>query len=264
MSTRSESSSKKAADQPRRARGRRPQSRELKAAKDALYREHIMEAAERIFAEQGFTNTKMQDIAREVGVSLGTLYQAYPGKAELYRAILIARDAEMINAVMAKGQQILQQPQSIERLLWLMETHLRFVLEHPDYLRMQLQEGHAWYHRTAWPSQAEQQMWERGIAVLEQVLGWGQTQGLFIPGNAADQARLTLTLQQTRLANWVSAGMQEPHATVMARIQADFVRNFCRVEKAAELLSADGASLNTSTQDRIRAVEASMGERAVR
>src|SRR3569623_1794934 len=58
-------------------RGRRPQARKLRDAKDAMYREHIMEVAERIFADQGFANTKMQDIAAVAGISLGTLYQSY-------------------------------------------------------------------------------------------------------------------------------------------------------------------------------------------
>lgn len=252
MSQRTVGAVKKPGAASRPTRGRRPQSKELRAARDALYREHIMEAAERIFAEQGFDDTKMQDIAREVGISLATLYQAYPGKGELYRAILIARDSEMLNTVMAQGQQALAQPQSIERLLALMETHLRFLLEHPDYLRMQLQQGHVWYHSTAWPSREEQQMWERGLAVIAQVLTWGQAQELFVPGDTKDQARLMMAMQQTRLANWVGAGMQEPHDTVMARIQADFVRNFCRAPVAAGLLSADGASLSAETQTRIR------------
>jgi AcrR family transcriptional regulator len=223
-----------------------------------MYREHIMEAAERIFADQGFLNTKMQDIARAVGVSLSTLYQAYPGKEELYRAILIARDAEMMGAVMSKGQQVLQQPQTVERLLWLMETHLRFLLEHPDYLRMQLQQGHAWYHSTAWPSREEQQVWERGLGVLEQVFAWGEAQGFLIPGKAADQGRMLLTLQQTRLANWVMGGMQEPHDTVVARIQADFVRVFCRTELSTTLLSSDGANLNATALNRIRTAAAAL------
>src|SRR5687768_11078529 len=116
-----------------RARGRRRQSAQLRSARDALYREHVLEAAEGIFAEHGFADTRMQDIARAAGISLATLYQAYPGKAELYRAILIVRDAEMLGAVMSAGQAILQDPQSVERLLSLMEAHLRFLLEHPDY-----------------------------------------------------------------------------------------------------------------------------------
>jgi AcrR family transcriptional regulator len=259
MRQRSTTVTKKQEATARAARGRRPQSKELRAAKDALYREHIMEAAERIFAEQGFDDTKMQDIARAVGISLATLYQAYPGKAELYRAILIARDAEMLNTVMVKGQKVLLQPQTIEQLLWLMETHLRFLLEHPDYLRMQLQQGHAWYHATAWPSSEERQMWERGLAAVAQVLDWGQSQGLFISGDVTDQARLMMAMQQTRLVNWVSSGMREPHAAVMARIQADFVRNFVRAERAVAMLSADGASLNPATRDRVGAVAAVMG-----
>jgi AcrR family transcriptional regulator len=234
-------------------RGRQRSSSELRAARDALYRAHILEAAERIFAEQGFDDTRMQDVARAIGISLATLYQAYPGKAELYRAILIARDAEMLNTVMAHGQQVLQQPQTLERLLWLMETHLRFLLEHPDYLRMQLQQGRAWYHATAWPSPEEQQMWERGLLAVSQVLQWGQARGLFVPGEVTDQARLMMAMQQARLANWVSAGMQEPHAAVMARIQADFVRNFCCPGQAALLLTADGGRLNPETEARVRA-----------
>jgi AcrR family transcriptional regulator len=236
----------------RTARGRPRQPPALREARDALYREHVLEVAEGIFAEQGFASTRMQDIAKAAGISLGTLYQAYPGKAELCRAILITRDTEMLDAVIKAGQQVLLQPRSIEQLLGLMETQLSFMLEHPDYLRMQLQEGHVWYHSTAWPSQAEQQLWERGLKLMEQIFRWGMSNGLFIPGDPADQARMTLTLQQTRLANWVGAGMQEAHAAVIQRIQVDFVRNFCVPATVASLLTADGTCLKAAVHSRIR------------
>ena len=45
-------------------KGRRPQASDLRAAKDELYRRHILAVAESVFAEQGFASTKMQDIAR--------------------------------------------------------------------------------------------------------------------------------------------------------------------------------------------------------
>lgn len=254
MNKKSKATDKKVALPLKKTRGRRPQSMGLKAAKDALYREHILEAAEHIFAEQGFASARMNDIAKAVGISLGTLYQAYPGKTELYRAILIARDNEMLKTVMTKGHKVLQQPQSIEQLLWLMNTHLTYLLDHPDYLRMQLQQGHAWYHVTARPSEDEQKIWERGLATMKQVFIWGESQGHFIAGDAIDQARLMLALQQTRLANWVSAGMREAHAIVMARVQADFVRYFCRPAIAEKFLSKDGASLSSDAQKRILSV----------
>lgn len=240
-------------------RGRPRQPRALREARDALYREHIMEAAEGIFAEQGFANTRMQDIARAAGISLGTLYQAHHGKSELYRAILIERDADMLNTLMSKGQHVLQQPQSIEQLLWLMALQLGFMLDHPNFLRMQLQGGQAWYHNTAWPSHEEQQIWERGMKVMSALFGWGMAKGLFVPGVPEDQARMVLAMQQARLTNWVSAGMQEAHAVVIERIQADFVRNICTPSVALPLLSREGDCLAVAARERIRAFSLATG-----
>ena len=241
-------------------RGRAPRARKLQDAKDALYRDHIMEVAERIFAEQGFLNTKMQDIASAAGISLGRLYLSYPGKAELHRGLLIARDQQMLGEVLAKRQESLQAPISVEQLLWFMQTHLHFLLNHPNYLRMQLQEGHAWYHQAAQPTREEQQMWDRGISVLEQVLKWGMAQGFLSPADAGHQARMVLAMQQTRLANWVMDGMREAHEAVVLRIQADFVRLFCRPDIGVKLLTPDGAGLSERSIKRIRAMDGAGAE----
>lgn len=204
-------------------RGRRPAARHLRAARDAAYREHIFQVAERAFAGQGYAGTRMQDIAAAAGISLNTLYQSYAGKDELYRDVLVERDRQMLERVLARGPQA---PRSLDELLGHLEVQLRFFLEHPDYLRMQLQEGRAWYHGSARPTAAEQQLWARGLKVLEQVFQWGARQGWLRPGNAVHDARLMLAMQQARLANWVGDGMREAHDAVVARIKADFVRQF--------------------------------------
>jgi len=236
-------------------RGRAPRAKTLQDAKDALYKEHIMEVAERIFAEQGFNNAKMQDIASEAGISLGRLYLSYPGKSDLHRSLLIARDSQMLNAVLAKGQDSLQAPSTIEEVLFYNETHLHFLLQHPNYLRMQLQEGHAWYHQSAQPTREEQVMWDRGLLVLKTLFTWGISQGFFSPAPAEHQGRMLLSLQQTRLANWVMDGMKASHESVVLGIQADFIRLFCKPEMTAKLLSPDGAGLSDKTIKRIRALD---------
>jgi len=43
-------------------------------AKTSMYRLLIIDAAERLFASRGYEGTKIQDIATESGISLGTLY----------------------------------------------------------------------------------------------------------------------------------------------------------------------------------------------
>ena len=47
------------------------------------YREKIIQAASRLIIENGIANTSLADIAREVGISKGTLYYYYPSKGEL-------------------------------------------------------------------------------------------------------------------------------------------------------------------------------------
>lgn len=59
----------------------------LKPATQAARREHILDAAERCFAAQGFHRTSMQDICGEAGVSAGAIYVYFKSKEELIAGI---------------------------------------------------------------------------------------------------------------------------------------------------------------------------------
>lgn len=48
----------------------------------------ILDAAMSVFAEKGFAATRMEDIARRAGVTKGTIYLYFPGKAKLFRAMV--------------------------------------------------------------------------------------------------------------------------------------------------------------------------------
>jgi len=51
-------------------------------------RNAILEGAGRVFARDGYEGASMARIAREVGVSKGTLYNYFPGKAALFHAVV--------------------------------------------------------------------------------------------------------------------------------------------------------------------------------
>lgn len=53
-----------------------------------LMRERILEAAEVVFAKHGLNGTRVREIADAVGVNIATLYVYFPGKQELYEAVL--------------------------------------------------------------------------------------------------------------------------------------------------------------------------------
>jgi AcrR family transcriptional regulator len=54
----------------------------------AQRREQILDAATRAFARTGFTETGLDDIAAEAGISRVILYRHFDSKAALYRAVL--------------------------------------------------------------------------------------------------------------------------------------------------------------------------------
>ena len=59
----------------------------LKDKKRELYREAVLDAAERVFGDVGYEATKVQRVAAEAGVSLTTLYSVFESKWEIYRAV---------------------------------------------------------------------------------------------------------------------------------------------------------------------------------
>jgi AcrR family transcriptional regulator len=54
---------------------------------DADRRKQIQEAALRVFARKGYRNTVVEDVAREAGVSKGTIYTYFDRKEELLGAV---------------------------------------------------------------------------------------------------------------------------------------------------------------------------------
>lgn len=51
-------------------------------------RKLILNAAGLIFAREGFAHAGMEQVARDAGVSTATLYAHFPGKADLFRAVV--------------------------------------------------------------------------------------------------------------------------------------------------------------------------------
>ena len=51
-------------------------------------KDQIMNAAEEVFSQKGFSNARMDDIAEETGLSKGTVYLYYKSKDDLIIAIL--------------------------------------------------------------------------------------------------------------------------------------------------------------------------------
>lgn len=62
-------------------------------------RAQLLVAARDVFAAQGYHAAAMDDIAERAGVSKPVLYQHFPGKLELYRALLTTYADELVQRV---------------------------------------------------------------------------------------------------------------------------------------------------------------------
>ena len=61
-------------------------------------RQQVLEAALEVFSSAGYHAASMDDIAERAGVSKPVLYQHFPGKLDLYLALLDAGIAELMDA----------------------------------------------------------------------------------------------------------------------------------------------------------------------
>ncbi len=62
-------------------------------------RAQLLLAAQEVFVERGYHATAMDEIAERAGVSKPVLYQHFPGKLELYLAILDRLNADLVSTV---------------------------------------------------------------------------------------------------------------------------------------------------------------------
>ena len=86
-------------------------------------RERILAAAERRFATFGYRRTGIAEIAREAGVSAGTIYRYFESKEDVFRAVV----RELHEAWLARARQALAGPgTAVERLGRLAQASLEF------------------------------------------------------------------------------------------------------------------------------------------
>ncbi len=196
-----------------------------KRAKAEMYRRLILEAAEGIFASAGFEDAKIQDIAQAAGLSQGTLYTVFPGKAEVYEAIQEQRGREILESIF----RALQGYEGVlDAAMRGIEAYVRSLIERPAYLKMHLREGLSWTERASMRSDEQLATWERGISLAVDLLAKGIQNGYFHGDNPPEiLLKMMIASHQVQLKDWLDRGAQASEVdTLIARMQSHFVRAF--------------------------------------
>lgn len=186
----------------------------MREAREEAYRGLILEAALRVFAERGYAEAKVQEIALAAGIATGTVYAIFPSKQELYRAVHREHLGELARRYAAVAGDGPVQAVLLARL----EASTRFLTERPDYLRMYLREAGSWgFDATDLPAGAsafmDADLYRRGVE-----------NGELIPEAPEVLQSLIMSASQVHLFHWLKAGATEPAEALIGRIQDHYRR----------------------------------------
>jgi AcrR family transcriptional regulator len=122
----------------------------VREQKMAETRKKLIEVARRAFAEYGYTDTSMDKLTAEAGLTRGALYHHFGDKRGLFAAVVDQIDSQMAEY----AQQHLEQPDDLwEGLLLEGQTYIQNALN-PEFQRIVLRDGPAVLGDPAhWPSQ---------------------------------------------------------------------------------------------------------------
>ena len=197
----------------------------LRDARAAMYTQLVLEAATLVFAREGYEATKVQQIAKESSISLGTLYEVFPGKVEIWRAIHERHLGALFQITLAEMARA-EAADFVDHLLVGLEAYLGYLVDHPDYLRLHLMDGSAWALGTGLRSNVQLAAWERGKTLVTDLLARGVQEGALVEEDPELLAEIMIGMHQVRLAHWMKDGMNTPPADVVTRIQEHTIRAF--------------------------------------
>jgi AcrR family transcriptional regulator len=102
----------------------------------ASRRGEILEAAKRLFTEEGFAHATMRRIAAEVGVSPTAIYLHFADKEAILKAIAEDFFAELLVVLQAKAE---REGPTLQRLRDGLRAYVEFALERADEYRLTFQ-----------------------------------------------------------------------------------------------------------------------------
>ena len=97
------------------------------------HRGEIIKAAERVFSENGYVSTTMEEIARQAEFGVGTLYKLFDNKADLHTEILRTKLNQMEQQAYAALEAGTTPLGKIERYFYL---RLEFFWENQEFFRL--------------------------------------------------------------------------------------------------------------------------------
>jgi AcrR family transcriptional regulator len=156
---------------------------------------------------------------------MGTIYGVFPGKNEILDALLEERGRD----ILARARQAVGASAAPAAALEaLIETYVRYFVEHPHFLRMHLRQGTSWVISPMSQDDGRAAIWREIHALQAEVFKRGIDAGVFVDEDPGFLAKAFSALDQVLLSDWEGRGMQESPDQLIQRLRALATRAFAR------------------------------------
>lgn len=181
-----------------------PDAKTTKVKKSDRRRSDILRAAVHLFDRQGYTNTSLDDVAREVGIKREALYYYYRNRAQILLAIIRPQSLALV-----RGLQDIQEMEVShrEKLRLAIRNHLERFDRHCLEMTVSLRDG--LFETTEDVSSAMARIWKAYELLWIQLIDDGQRDAEF---SAKSDAKM-LTFGILGMCNWL-ARWYDPHKSM--------------------------------------------------
>ncbi len=153
------------------------------------HRHLILSTAEKLFSTKGYHGTTVSDIASAAEFAVGTIYQHFSSKDELYNSVLEEKVKDFLEGV----EQVVAEGKSpLEKIENIIDFHLSYAVQNESFIRIYLIEKEAKFdsaHARVWKDFTEGYI--RYLEIVSKVIHEGISNGNF---KKVDPLRTALAL----------------------------------------------------------------------
>jgi TetR/AcrR family fatty acid metabolism transcriptional regulator len=193
------------------------------------HRKEILQAAEKVFAEKGFFQTTMSEIAEVAEFGTGTLYKYFKSKEELYFTLIDEQVEELHRLVKAE---LSQKTSAMERIKKVLGLQFEFIEKNRNFFRIYISERSRfeWNVKDDFGKGIHNKM-VAYIKILAQVIRGGVKGGEFKPIDPMDSAHALVGIVNSFVFEWLISPEPYPLISKMDTVLEIFLRGTQRMER---------------------------------
>lgn len=193
------------------------------------HRKEILQAAEKVFAEKGFFQTTMSEIAVAAEFGTGSLYKYFKSKENLYFT-LIDEKVEEINRSVRVG--LSEKKSAVERIKKVLGLEFEFIERNRDFFRIYISE----MNRFDWAMKDDlgkgiHDKMVKYIDILAGVMRQGIKEGEFKSLSPLDLAQALVGMVNSVVFEWLVSPKAYPLISKMDTVLEIFLRGTQRIER---------------------------------